>query len=87
MQIAAVNRRAQQRYQSFVSSMDLVLDALQSLDSVIDNVDPKQASRGWTVPTPDELSGHRQKATDELERLRVIAKKYEAELVSRDWRL
>lgn len=87
MQVAAVNRRAQQRYQQFVSSMDLVLQALESLDSLISEVDPNQASGGWTVPTPDELRGYRQKAVDELERLREIAKKYEAELVSRDWRL
>lgn len=87
MQIATVNRRAQQRYGQFVSAMDLVLEALESLDGLIAEVDPKRAAGGWTVPTPEELSGHRQKATDELERLREIAKKYEAELISRDWRL
>jgi hypothetical protein len=87
MQVAAINRRALQNYGAFVSAMDLVLEALEALDKVIDQVDDTKAHAGWTVATQDELKGYRLQAFDELDRLRTIAKKYEAELISRDWRL
>jgi hypothetical protein len=87
MQIEAMNRRARDRYSTFVSSMDLVLEALAGLDALIGKVDDKHAGAGWTVATQDELKGYRMQAVDELERLRVAAKKYETELVSREWRV
>lgn len=87
MQIQAINRRALDKYRAFVMSMDLVLESFDSLDKVIAKVDPKNAPGGWTVATQKELHGYRQRAFDELERLRTIAKKYEAELVSREWRI
>lgn len=87
MSVSAANRRARERYDSFVSSLDLVMDALESLDSVIDHVESSRVSSGWTIPTQDELSQYRMKAIDELDRLRASAKNYEAELVSREWRL
>lgn len=87
MQIEAINRRARERYGTFVATMDLVLEALQGLDELIEKVDDKHAGSGWTVATQDELKGYRMQAIDELERLRVAAKKYETELVSRDWRI
>ncbi|MEU0466704.1 hypothetical protein ABZ215_22105 [Amycolatopsis sp. NPDC006131] len=87
MQIDAINRRARERYGSFVVAMDLVLEALEDLTGLIEKVDDKHAGSGWTVATQDELKGYRTQATDELERLRTAAKKYETELVSRDWRV
>ena len=39
------------------------------------------------MPTREELQGLKRTATEELERLRAKSKKYEAELVSREWRL
>ncbi|MTD53879.1 hypothetical protein [Amycolatopsis pithecellobii] len=87
MQINAVNRRARERYSAFVTSMDLVLEALDALNPLIEKVDDNHDSPGWTVATQDELTGYRMQATDELERLRASAKKWETELVSREWRI
>ncbi|SFJ41528.1 hypothetical protein SAMN05421835_105149 [Amycolatopsis sacchari] len=87
MQIQAVNRRAKERYSAFVTSMDLVLEAMDGLTPLIEKVDDRHEGPGWTVATQDELTGYRQQALDALERLRAAAKKYETELVSRDWRV
>lgn len=88
MQIEVLNRRAQQKYGTFVSAMDMVAEALEELDEFIDRIDDDKAEDGmWSVATQDELKSYRRKASDELGRLRAKAKKYEAELVSRDWRV
>jgi len=87
MQVQTVNRRAQQQYATFVAAMDHVLEALQQLDPLIVRVEEPANETGWTKVTQDELTAYRNRAVDELERLRTTAKKYEANLVSRDWRL
>ncbi|WP_324607083.1 hypothetical protein [Saccharomonospora iraqiensis] len=88
VQIEAVNRRARERYGSFVSAMDMVLEALEELDRFIDRVDDDRVGEGtWSMATREELQGLRRRAVDELDRLRAKAKKYEADLVSRDWRV
>ncbi|MDQ0380287.1 hypothetical protein [Amycolatopsis thermophila] len=87
MQIEAINRRARDRYGNFVTAMDLVLEALEGLTGLIEKVDDKHEGTGWAVATQDELKGYRSQAVDELERLRAVAKKYETELVSREWRV
>lgn len=87
MQIESVNRRARERYGSFVSAMDMVREALDNLTPVIVKVRERSGGSGWTVPTREELAGLKRTVTEELERLRAKTKKYEAELVSREWRL
>lgn len=87
MQIESVNRKARQKYASFVSAMDMVREALDNLTPVIAKVRKPSGDSGWTVPTREELAGLKRTATEELERLRSKSKKYEAELVSREWRL
>ena len=87
MQIESVNRKARERYGSFVSAMDMVREALDNLAPVIAKVRKPGGGSGWTVPTREELAGLKRTATEELERLRTKTKKYEAELVSREWRL
>ena len=87
MQIESVNRKARQKYASFVSAMDMVREALDNLNPVIAKVRKPSGGSGWTVPTREELAGLKRTATEELERLRAKSKKYEAELVSREWRL
>lgn len=87
MQVAVVNRRAQERYGAFVGAMDVAGEALLVVDKLIDAADETRAAGTWTVATPDELQGYRIAAMDALERLRTAAKKYEVELVSRDWRV
>lgn len=86
MQIAALNRRAQQRYVTFVSNMDMVADVLVEVDKLIAKYDEKAMADSWTIATKDELKALRTKAFDELDRLRTLGKKHEAELVSREWR-
>lgn len=87
MQIEMVTRRARERYGQFVSALDMVLEALESVDTLIERMDDKHAPAGFTVATKDELWGQRRATFEALETLRGRAKKYEAELVSRDWRL
>ncbi|MFI7680364.1 hypothetical protein [Actinophytocola sp. NPDC049390] len=87
MQIESVNRRARERYASFVSAMDMVREALDNLTPVIGKVRWVGGSSGWTVPRREELAGIKRTVVEELERLRAKTKKYEAELVSREWRL
>jgi hypothetical protein len=87
MQIAAINNRARQKYGALVGALDLVAEAFDAVDKVIAKMDPGKVSGGWTVATPDELRGYRTKAFDAVDRLRTATKKYEAELISRDWRL
>ena len=86
MQIAALNRRAQERYATFVNCMDLVAEVLVEVDKLIDLYDEGAMAGSWTIATKDELKALRTKAFDELDRLRMLGKKHEAELVSRDWR-
>jgi hypothetical protein len=86
MQIATLNRRAQQRYATFVNNMDMVAEVLGEVDKLIDRYNDGAMADSWTIATKDELKALRGKAFDELDRLRVLGKKHEAELVSRDWR-
>jgi hypothetical protein len=85
MQIEAVNRRARERYATFVTAMGMVMHALDETNSVINKVGKQPG--GWRVATKAELRALRRGAHEELERLRAKSKKYEAELVSRNWRL
>jgi len=87
MQFAVINSRARARYGQFVSATDMVLQALESADKLIARVDDARHSGGFTVATQDELVGFRRTAFEALESLRGTAKTYEAELVSREWRL
>lgn len=87
MQIESINRRARERYASFVSAMDMVREALDNLTPLIAKVHARSGGTGWTVPTREELAGMKRTVGEELERLRSKTKKYEAELVSREWRL
>ncbi|MEV4050427.1 hypothetical protein AB0J55_04500 [Amycolatopsis sp. NPDC049688] len=86
MQIAALNRRAQERYATFVNNMDMVAEVLLDVDKLIDCYDADAMAGSWTIATQDELKALRTKAFDELDRLRMLGKKHEAELVSREWR-
>ncbi|MFI5589824.1 hypothetical protein ACIA5G_32575 [Amycolatopsis sp. NPDC051758] len=86
MQIKAFNRRAQERYATFVNTLDLTAEVLAEVDKLIDRYDDAAPGESWTIATQDELRSMRTKAFDDLDRLRVLGKKHEAELISRDWR-
>lgn len=87
MQLDSVNRRARQRYATFVASMDLVLHTLDEANSLIGKVRKRPVGVSWTLPTRGELRAMRRRATEELDRMRTKSKKYEAELLSREWRV
>lgn len=87
MQIGAINRRARQKYASFVSAMDMVREALDEAHKLVAKMPKQPTSAKWTVSTREEMQGLERNAVGELERLRKKSKRYEAELVSRDWRL
>ena len=87
MQVGYFNRRAQERYGTFTASLDLVAEVLAEVDKLIDSYDDGGMSESWTIATRDELKAFRTKAFDDLDRLRTLGKKHEAELVSRNWRL
>lgn len=82
-----MNRRAQQNYANFVNAMNLVAEQFDEVDKLINSLDDDDMPGGFSVSSPDELRGFRQKAFDELDRMRATARKYEGELISRDWRL
>jgi len=87
MQIGVINRRARERYATFVSAMDMVRESLDEANKLVATMPKKPVSTSWTVSTREELKGLRRTAIEELERLRKKSKTYEAELVSREWRL
>lgn len=87
MQIGAINRRARQKYAVFVSAMDAVREALDGAHKLIAKAPKQPVSAKWTVSTREEMKGLGRNAVGELERLRKKSKRYEAELVSREWRL
>lgn len=87
MQVRALNRRAQEKYAEFVYAMDMVAEALASVDAVIGRVATRAPAAGWTVATRAELRAMRVRVFGELDTLRSKAKEYEGELVSREWRL
>ena len=87
MQIGVINRRARQKYAVFVGAMDAVREALDEARKLVGTVPKQPVSTKWTVSTREEMQGLERNAVGELERLRKKSKRYEAELISRDWRL
>ena len=87
MQLAILNRRAQQRYATFTATLDLLGDILLDVDKLIAKVDDGAAgAESWSIATQDELKQYRANAFAALDHLRTLGKKHEAELISREWR-
>lgn len=87
MEIPGANKRAMERYGQFVSALDLVAEQFDEIDKLIDRVGKGTTESGFTVPSREELKGLRAKAFGELEQMRATAKKFEAELVSKPWKV
>ncbi|MFP5071589.1 hypothetical protein ACLFMI_18240 [Pseudonocardia nantongensis] len=96
-----VNRRALRKYGEFWRALQLVGDALAEAEKVAaKSTDTGQGKRGgkgvsakagadaqhWSVASPDEISASAKKAHASLKVMASSAKKWEAELVSREWR-
>ncbi|WP_199439416.1 hypothetical protein [Umezawaea beigongshangensis] len=88
MQVQALNKRAQERYDNFVSAMDLVAEQFDPLSALIKKMQEGKAPPGaFRITSPEQLRKLHTDALKALTELREQAKKYEAELKSRDWRV
>jgi hypothetical protein len=89
MQVKAVNRAAQRRYDNFKHAVALLVMVLEGeTKRFITKVDDsKIPSDSYTVPTREEVEAARRKALASVGAMNRAAKKYEAELISRNWRV
>jgi hypothetical protein len=88
VQIETLNKRAQERYNSFVTALNMATDQINEVGKLIERMrKTKTAPGSWRVATPEQLRKLMKDSLLALEELKAHAKKYEAELVSRDWRV
>ncbi|AOS61499.1 hypothetical protein [Actinoalloteichus hymeniacidonis] len=90
MQIEAINKASQEKYQSMVTALNAVLLALEESDKLIKKMGekPNVAFSGWQNSVDKEdVKKAREKAGRSLEDFRADLKTYEAELLSRQWRV
>jgi hypothetical protein len=88
-----VNRRALRKYGEFWRALSAVGEALgdaERLAAKATDAQPARAGAGasahWSAPTPEELRAAAKKAGRALHVMSAKAKRWEAELVSREWR-
>lgn len=96
-----VNRRALRKYGEFWRALQLVGDALTDAEKAAakatDTTKTKRSGKGvsakagadgqhWSHASPDEISAAAKKSHSSLKVMASSAKKWEAELVSREWR-
>jgi hypothetical protein len=87
--IAPVNRRALRKYGEFWRALQLVGNAVaeaEKLAAKADQTEPGKGAGNWAVPTAEELRRAAKKAGQSLQVMSGSAKKWEAELISREWR-
>jgi hypothetical protein len=84
-----VNTRARERYADFKAAMTILQGYLDDeIKSLIGRVDEGSFPEGaWSLPSVDDLNGLRERAMSALEVLNKEAARYEAELISREWRV
>ncbi|ACU35238.1 hypothetical protein [Actinosynnema mirum] len=89
MQVAAINRAAQQNYATFKAALVLLQETVdEQVRGLIAKVeDADIPGTAWAVPSADELKSLCDKAVREIEQFSKDAKDYEAELISRNWRV
>lgn len=75
---------AQRKYLALVHAMDLVQECLDEIRASIKQFRPMDVS--WKVRTRREFQALRLTAQARMDDLRETAKKYEAEMVAREWR-
>jgi hypothetical protein len=88
VQVQALNARATERYGEFVGAIDTVTEMFAPLEKLINRMSERRVPPGsWRIARPEELKKMLAKARKDLEELKAHAKKYEAELKSREWRV
>jgi hypothetical protein len=87
-----VNRRALRKYAEFWAALHAVGTALEQAEKFAQkaaDAQPAKATAGralWNVASPDEMRAAAKKAYRSLRVISTSAKKWEADLISRDWR-
>lgn len=83
-----VNRRALRRYGEFWRALVLVGNALAEAERVAAKATDQRGERAahWSAPSAEELRAAAKRAGDALHVMSSAARKWEAELVSREWR-
>src|SRR6476620_1794791 len=87
--VKPVNRRALRRYGEFWRALQMVGAALAEAEKTAAKAEPggrKGQRVHWSAPTPEEMKAGAKKAGRSLEIMAKSAKRWEAELVSREWR-
>ena len=88
--VKPVNRRALRKYGEFWRALQMVGAALAEAEKTAAKADPGSKRGGgrahWSTPTPEEMKAAAKKAGRSLEIMAKSAKRWEAELVSREWR-
>jgi len=88
--VKPVNRRALRRYGEFWRALQMVAAAIAEAEKVAAKADPGKRRGGgrahWSTPTPEEMKASAKKAGRALEVMSKSAKRWEAELISREWR-
>ena len=87
--VRPLNRRALRRYGEFWKALQAVGDALAEAERVATKATDGPARSGrshWSTATPQEMKAAAKKADQSLHIISTAAKKWEAELISRDWR-
>jgi hypothetical protein len=88
MQVQVVNQHAVVKYREFEWAMETVREALEATERLVNGMsDQADRFHGWQVPTKKEVQEARKKAVALLDGLRRKAKEFEAELLSRGWRV
>ena len=89
MQVQAVNQHAVIKYREMEWAMQTVCESLEATQRLVNGMSDHHTGRfeGWQVPTKKEVQEARRKAVALLDGLRKKAKEYEAELLSRGWRV
>jgi hypothetical protein len=88
MQVQVVNRRALRKYREFVGALETVWMVLDDARKLADRVpNEPHTPPSWRVATGPELRGYVRSAVEHTDALQARARKYEAELVSREWRI
>lgn len=84
-----VNKAAQENYASFRAAITLLQETVdEQVRGFIEKAqDADIPAAAWAVPSADELKSLCDKAVREIEEFTKDAKKYEAELISRNWRV
>jgi hypothetical protein len=88
--VRPVNRHALRRYGEFWRALTLVGTAVgeaETLAAKAVDVEPALGSGGnWAAPTAEEMRAAAKKAGQALQVISRSARKWEAELISREWR-